>query len=267
MGETITRDELAEAMAELNGIAASRGIVWRQDESGAFDTSERTRYKAPGSGSGRGIVRAASAAQVKYMTHLFKTRDTSGLKILPGFNGVGNVSLAGARHLIDALLSCPELKAEESVPTVRMATEGQQRFISSLARQKTYEIDAATIPFDQVNDILAMLKALPTPAPMAVTVTGERAEIVSGMVYRVGDDVYRVQKSRQSGNLYALKLVGDDFEYAAGAIRLVEREGIQVGKDERAAYGKRTGRCMDCGRKLTVKLSVERGIGPICWNK
>ena len=30
------------------------------------------------------------------------------------------------------------------------------------------------------------------------------------------------------------------------------------------AYGKQTGRCCCCGRKLTDPISVERGIGPIC---
>lgn len=34
--------------------------------------------------------------------------------------------------------------------------------------------------------------------------------------------------------------------------------------EEAKAYGRRTGRCMVCGRKLTHPTSVEAGIGPIC---
>lgn len=34
-----------------------------------------------------------------------------------------------------------------------------------------------------------------------------------------------------------------------------------------AEYGKLTGVCGRCGRPLEDELSVERGIGPICWGK
>jgi len=36
---------------------------------------------------------------------------------------------------------------------------------------------------------------------------------------------------------------------------------------EAVAYGRRTGNCACCGRELTVKESIDRGIGPICFDK
>ena len=36
---------------------------------------------------------------------------------------------------------------------------------------------------------------------------------------------------------------------------------------EAVAYGRRTGNCAACGRELTVKESIDRGIGPICFEK
>ena len=36
---------------------------------------------------------------------------------------------------------------------------------------------------------------------------------------------------------------------------------------EAVAYGRRTGNCACCGRELTVKESIDRGIGPICFEK
>ncbi len=36
---------------------------------------------------------------------------------------------------------------------------------------------------------------------------------------------------------------------------------------EAAEYGKRTGRCGVCHRKLTDPVSIEAGIGPICRGK
>jgi hypothetical protein len=34
--------------------------------------------------------------------------------------------------------------------------------------------------------------------------------------------------------------------------------------EQAKAYGRRTGRCMVCGRRLTHPASVAEGIGPVC---
>ncbi len=37
--------------------------------------------------------------------------------------------------------------------------------------------------------------------------------------------------------------------------------------EQAKAYGRKTGRCMVCGRKLTHPASIAAGIGPVCAGK
>jgi len=84
-------------------------------------------------------------------------------------------------------------------------------------------------------------------------------------VYRDDSGVYRVVKSRQSGNLYAkkLNLKTGGFDYASGAIYRL-RETHRLTLEQAKAIGQETGICIVCGAFLTDPKSVERGIGPVC---
>lgn len=42
---------------------------------------------------------------------------------------------------------------------------------------------------------------------------------------------------------------------------------VAGGADEHVESWKQAGRCHDCGRLLTVPLSIERGYGPECWGR
>lgn len=56
--------------------------------------------------------------------------------------------------------------------------------------------------------------------------------------------------------------------YAATAEDIALIEATAANPLEMAvAYGRRTGSCACCGRTLTDKTSIERGIGPICETK
>lgn len=86
-----------------------------------------------------------------------------------------------------------------------------------------------------------MLKAAPAPRTIWVTV--------------IENDVYQG------------KVVGGRFEARSdaepttiGALLRIAENPLQAALD----YGKATGICSCCGRKLTNKLSIELGIGPIC---
>lgn len=84
--------------------------------------------------------------------------------------------------------------------------------------------------------------------------------------------IYRVQKSRTSGNLYALMLVVDEdehkgtFEYAPGATRRLA-ESDRLTAERAAELGQHYGLCVICGATLTDPDSVSRGIGPVCIRK
>lgn len=83
--------------------------------------------------------------------------------------------------------------------------------------------------------------------------------------------IYKVQKAKTTGNLYAKKLVlvdryGDKpkvtFEYAPG-LRFL-KAAWKMTLDEAEAFGALYGQCVRCGRTLTVKESVAASMGPVC---
>lgn len=93
------------------------------------------------------------------------------------------------------------------------------------------------------------------------------AQIEEGM-YNHDGQIYRVQRSRESGNLYAKKLdsTTQKFAYAPGAMRSIvatDRMTIEAAK----SYGREFGVCCVCARELSNPVSVEAGIGPVCGSR
>jgi hypothetical protein len=117
----------------------------------------------------------------------------------------------------------------------------------------------------------ASTPAAPAPSADPVTEVG---------MYRDGTDVYKVQKSRQSGHLYAKRLtaitghrlteadevVTWEFQYAPGAFRVLTAAS-RMTLDEAKAFGIRYGICCVCGASLKDAESVARGIGPVCGGR
>jgi hypothetical protein len=74
---------------------------------------------------------------------------------------------------------------------------------------------------------------------------------------------YMVKWNQTKTRLYAKVRTGGRFEYAAGAIyRLTVGHRLTIEQAETLSL--QVGACMICGRDLTVKESVARGIGPVC---
>lgn len=110
-------------------------------------------------------------------------------------------------------------------------------------------------------------------APREFIVRPEPQAILSEGMYRMDGDIYRVQRSRESGNLYAKVMIlpafpGDKpgFEYAKGAIRRLTAEH-RMSLEDAKAWGVETGICCVCGAFLTDPESVEAGIGPVCGKR
>lgn len=69
---------------------------------------------------------------------------------------------------------------------------------------------------------------------------------------------------------YLGKIAGGQFKRVAACDDVTEQAVVETMQDPLAAavaYGKRTGACSICGRTLTDKISVAKGIGPICAEK
>ena len=70
-------------------------------------------------------------------------------------------------------------------------------------------------------------------------------------------------KQSKDDNLYAMSVDGDGHRKYLGMPGNLELTRMAV--DKVAAWGLATGRCLICRRTLTVKESIERGIGPVCY--
>jgi hypothetical protein len=90
------------------------------------------------------------------------------------------------------------------------------------------------------------------------------ADIKPGVYFNLVG-VFRVQKSKTSGKLYAKQLDKStgSWSYAAGAIHKLT-PNTRVSLEFAKSYGLANGVCMVCGRKLTNAESCKQGIGPIC---
>jgi hypothetical protein len=108
-----------------------------------------------------------------------------------------------------------------------------------------------------------------------VSVVTQRVPVTdAGMYMTYAGDVFLVQPSAQ-GNLYAKKLVatmhGDkvhklEFAYEKGAIFTLDAR-MRMTVADVANLGKLTEHCWVCGKRLTVKKSIDAGIGPVCAKK
>lgn len=95
-------------------------------------------------------------------------------------------------------------------------------------------------------------------------------ELAEGM-YRVGEDIFKVYFTRgdeeHAPQLVTKQLIEDHFEYTGKKPLRFIKAAHRMSLDEAKAYGKVTGTCCVCGRKLTNEASIADGIGPICATK
>ena len=250
---------------------------------------ERTRFAKPGQRAGRGVVRKISDKQAKYLGFLLKTRDFTSLLTKPWFTtDVANISLAGARTLIDALLGCPErvLTAVERADMDR-ATDRQVAFALSLTGRKMgfntdrnprseaeTEAMLKTLSKQDVSAGINKLKDMPDYVGTAVEpVAGSIKETVVKIagIYELDGEIYRMKKAKSGNHFYAMRLdreSGDAWNYAGGMARRVPSEGRKLSLEECEALSLRLGGCCMCGRTLTATVDgvgpAARFIGPIC---
>jgi len=86
--------------------------------------------------------------------------------------------------------------------------------------------------------------------------------------------VVKVKHSQYDGRLYTSILQeaapGEPAAFRSkGSLWVLAKltPAHRMTREQAAAYGSLYGRCACCGRLLTDDLSIERGIGPVCWDK
>lgn len=95
-------------------------------------------------------------------------------------------------------------------------------------------------------------------------------ELDEGM-YRVGEDIFKVYFTRgdaeRAPQLVTKQLIEGHFEYTGKKPLSFITAEHRMSLDEAKAYGKVTGTCCVCSRKLTKESSILAGIGPVCAGK
>lgn len=163
------------------------------------------------------------------------------------------------------------------------ATEKQVDFITDLLDQRELTLgtgqtveqlkeQASTLSKDQASAWINRLKSLPRkPKPFNATVAApcNDPEPDAGM-YRRGEDIVRVYLGQQSGKMLLKRLVEDpgsehgwSYEYEGRASYKL-KDATPLPLEEAKQFGRMTGTCCVCARRLDVPESVEAGIGPVC---
>jgi hypothetical protein len=146
------------------------------------------------------------------------------------------------------------------------ATPKQISFLTSLASEREYDLaerKSAGLTVREASELIEFLLAMPKPASRVSFV-----ELELGMYRLANGDIYRIQRSRESGRLYAKKLdwANNTFVFEQGAMRLITADD-RMTLDEAKAWGVETGICCVCSAFLTDPKSVSAGIGPVCASR
>jgi hypothetical protein len=135
-----------------------------------------------------------------------------------------------------------------------------------------HETVAAVKLCSQVKIVQPVSAASVTPV---ITKTIAKQMASKPGMYKCGDDVFLITRTKDGTKIYAKKLVatmkGDKlhklhFEYEKGAIFQINAED-KMTLEEVSKLGKTTGHCWVCAKVLKVQKSIDAGIGPVCIKK
>ncbi len=142
------------------------------------------------------------------------------------------------------------------------ASDKQVAFINSLLSERVFSPAVEVSQLTSVQASALITELLNAPRKVGGVAVARITEL--GMYRNAEGDIYKVQRSRQSGNLYAKRLdIIAGFVYEQGALKKItpsDRMSVEQAKE----FGVQYGFCVVCGLLLTDPKSVEQGIGPIC---
>lgn len=278
--------EWKDELAQLGGPDHSGPRVHEQVE------APRTLTDRPAAGSsasnqyGEFSVHYATEPQTRFIRSLMERKDLSPLADSVTIDvarlreqvAAQQVNKKAASAIIERLLALPDLATAAPRPAVRPASEKQVALITRLAAEKdwtdldgdggqnvatvTAVLAGETVGIKDASSAIDMLFGAPRKAAPAAART-----IEAGVYVNTDGSTFRVYFGQQSGRMLAARVVDGDFEYAGQADRFVKADARKMTAEEAGAWGKTTGRCVFCARKLDVPSSVDRGIGPDCFAK
>ena len=221
--------QFAGCLADLTPARARailRQLNCTETDSAPRDIAETPRKASTGSTASTYRSDDASEKQARYAADLLRTR------VSPG---------------------------ERVIGTVKTAAEALALFAASGKMSRKLARDVIDMYADRPRIQVAPV----APRPAQAAAVAPVAPLVPG-IYQVGDDVYKVQQSKQSGRLYAQKLVDGRFDYDAGwgAMKFIRAEHLMT-TEQAKAFGMRFGMCVN-GHPLSDRTSRYFGYGEKC---
>ena len=168
-----------------------------------------------------------------------------------------------ATSMLDAIFKFGDLTDNQMAAVQRLIARDAERLEAQSARTA----NAREIDVSRIAEMFAKVRAtnpIKQPTLLVESIELQLAKEHStnpGFVYvrRVTDDTYLGKISPDGVYSPSFKATDADLE----TIKATAADPLGLA----TAYGLRTGRCSCCGLKLTNKLSVQLGIGPICRDK
>lgn len=278
------REALERYLAQLARLGSSEGNVIRVADGEGTGTALRLTDRPAGGKAhsnqyGACTVTFASQKQTNFIKALMDRKDLSPLEDSVVIDvarlrmqvAKTEINKKAASAIIDRLLALPERSATPiaAQSTNVKASEKQLDFIARLAAEReldAVERDALAASLPQlstkgasktIENLLA--RPMATVAPLVIE---------AGVYVNTDGSVFRVYFGQQSGQMLAARVEGNEFVYAGKADRFITFPASRkMTIEEAAAWGKATGTCIVCARRLDVPESVDRGIGPVCFAK
>lgn len=162
------------------------------------------------------------------------------------------------------LASASEIRGQKGAGSMtKPASAKQVAFITTLISERVFTgaVSFATLSSAEASSLISTL--LNAPRKAGASAVARVSEV--GMYRNAEGDIYKVQRSRETSNLYAkrLNVVEGGFEYVQGAMRLIAPSD-KMTLAEAKLFGVEFGICCVCGAFLTDPVSVSAGIGPVC---
>lgn len=163
-----------------------------------------------------------------------------------------------------------------SYKTVYPASAKQVQFLTNLGYRGNVNLSSREAS-DLINEALELGMDTPRAPRPSIGAAVVANPVVEPGMYRLGEAIFKVQRSKTSQKLYALELtriggqrlaqdgstVKWEFQYAPGAIvRLSATDKLSI--EDAKKFGIETGVCCVCGAFLSDAKSVAAGIGPTC---
>lgn len=274
---------LAANITRLRGMADYDRATPNAPEVGGIQNIPAQR-NGGGNGARRPAAPKVSQAKLDYAASLLRELWASDAETAEEL--VAELPTFDAAH-IDRMI--------DNIKPILPITEGQERFLRNLVGQKLAPgselaeailAKAAMLTKVEAKRHLGDLQQLPDyVAPVAAGEKPARRnapEVEADGMYRNPEtgEIFKVQVAHHgSGKLYAKKLVKLDepttvrgkeahyeFVMARGAIMTIKPEW-RLTREDAKEFGDLYGCCMRCGTVLTDEKSIERGMGPTCYDK